>query len=134
MAKFFNLFFVSFFAFCLLINSGTFKKSNFILISTAVASETVEGAKKDLAAFKQDLHQKLETLDTEMQKLREQAKQKGQDVKSKTVTELESARNQLKTKIDQLQASSHKNWEKVKTNLSESYQKLSDRVHSALKD
>lgn len=94
------------------------------------ASETVKGAKKDIAQFKQEMAVKLESLEKQIAEL----KAKGGKAKSKTVAELEGSRDAVKAKLSKVSEDGKDGWESLKKNLADSMNKLNDKVQKALKD
>lgn len=107
-----------------------------IVFSTAFAnsSETVKGAEKDLAAFKQEMTIKLKSIEVEIAKLNEKAKTKSNTAQVKAVKNLEETRDKINVQLDELEKASESNWKKLKTRIAKSVEKLNARTQALLKD
>lgn len=102
------------------------------LIQSASASETVKGAKKDMATFKREMNVKLNSLESEIARLKEQAKVKGGEAKQRAVIELEEARDQVKRDLAELETKSESNWQKLKNKVAITLDRLNTKAQRAL--
>lgn len=100
--------------------------------STAFASETMKGAKKDFAEFKKEMSVKLEEIEKNLSELKAKAAQKGGETQDKTVKELESTRDTLKTKVQQLSDDGKDTWKKMKVDIIDSAETLTKKLKKAL--
>lgn len=98
------------------------------------ASETVKGAQKDFAEFKQQLQKKMEALDTELEQVQKKAQAKGSEARKKSIAELQAAKQKLQKEIDELQDDGKQEWQKLKSNLADAVEGLSTKVQKALRE
>jgi len=103
-------------------------------MSSSYSSEAVKGAQKDYEAFKQELSVKMESLDKEIESLKEKAKEKSTTIKNETLHELEASRADLKERINKMETESKSKWKSMKKGLSESFDSLHAKIQKALKD
>lgn len=104
------------------------------LIQSTFALETVEGAKKDIATFKQEMSIKLQEAENNLKALRDRAALKKDDMSQKAAAEYEETRKQLSHDLDRLQADAKGEWKSAKQKLSSSISNLNKKVQSALKE
>ena len=104
------------------------------IASVSNASETMKGAQKDYETFKQEMSAKLESLDKEIDVIKEKAKQKGTSIKNETLQELEASRAEVKAQMDKMESQSKSKWKSMKKGLSESFDSLHAKIQKALKD
>lgn len=100
----------------------------------AHASNTSEGVKKDVAAFKQEMTVKIQDLDVKITALKEQTKKETDEAKSKALTELEDSRDRFKKQVDSLEEGAQGNWKKMKNRLAYSFEKLNKKAQKLLKE
>ncbi|MFN7903999.1 MAG: hypothetical protein ACK5P5_02345 [Pseudobdellovibrionaceae bacterium] len=103
-------------------------------ISSASASETVKGAKKDYQSFKEEMSVKLEAAEKNLSELKAKTKEKSTSLKAKTVAELEETRDKLKAELNSLEEKSQSNWSSLKKSFASSMEKFNSKVQKALKD
>lgn len=106
----------------------------FILTSALWASEAVEGFKKDMTTFKQEMTVKLDNLEKEITMLKEKTQVKGRETKQKTVTELEATRDKVRAELNDIEKSSESNWIKIKNKIAKSIDKLNAKTQKLLKE
>lgn len=97
------------------------------------ASETVKGAKKDFAEFKQSMNTKLDKIEAELKELKASAGEKGHVAKEKTIKELEALRDDLRKKTEELNDDGSDAWKSFKEKLAKSADELNAKVQNALK-
>lgn len=102
--------------------------------SISHASETMKGAQKDYEAFKQEMSAKLESLDKQIEVVKEKANQKTTTIKNETIEELEASRAEVKVKMEKMESQSKSKWKSMKRSLSESLDSLHAKIQKALKD
>lgn len=106
---------------------------SFILGTTlANASETVEGAKKDYAQFKQEMRAELDAAEAKILELKGKAKEKSSEVQDKTIHELEQTRDELSVKLDKMQDNGESGWKKFKKNFANSVDNLNKKIQKSL--
>jgi tRNA(Ile)-lysidine synthase TilS/MesJ len=103
-------------------------------ISFAYASEAINGVKKDVANFKQEMTIKLESVEKELEALHTKAKVKGSEIQDNTIKDLELTRNKLRKELNNIEDSTKSNWKQVKKDFSESINALHAKLQKALKD
>lgn len=101
--------------------------------AAAFASETVKGAKKDFAAFKEEMNTKLDNTEKKLAELKAEAKAKGNAAHDKTIAELEAARDKLKAELNELKDDGSNKWQSFKKSFAESLDQLNTKVQKALK-
>jgi hypothetical protein len=99
----------------------------------AADSETIKGAKKDLETFKKDMVVKLDKLQTQIETIKKQAHDKGDEAKDKTADELAATRDDVKEKVAKLSDDAGDDWQKMKKSLADSVDSLNKKVQKALK-
>jgi hypothetical protein len=99
-----------------------------------LASETVKGAKADIEKVKQELSAKLDNVEADIQKLTEKAKKGTNEASEKTLAELKESKEKISRQLGELKDDGRSKWKKVKVDLANSIDKLSERVQSALRD
>lgn len=92
------------------------------------ASETVEGAKKDYQAFKQEMNFKLAELDKKIEKVKSESKENKEEV----VKDLETSRDRLRREIADAQKVTASKWSDFKKSFAQSVDNLNTRVQKAL--
>lgn len=102
--------------------------------SKAFASETVDGAKKDLESFKQEMSARLDKIEKDLDQLKEKTKTKSNTASEKSMKDLETARDQVQAKLNKLKDDGKDSWKKFKVDLSKSVDDLNHRLQEALKD
>lgn len=102
--------------------------------SVSLGSETVRGVKKDYEVFKNEMAQKIESLEKQISDFKDKTKGQSGQVKKKTVAELEEARDSVKSQFRKLSDESKDSWANVKKSLAESVEDLHSKVQKALKD
>lgn len=102
--------------------------------SVAFSSETVKGAKKDFAVFKQEMNVKLNSLNRDITRLREEARVKGGEARQKTVAELEQARDKVRADLAELEKKSEGSWRKFKRRMANSLDRLNSRAQKMLSE
>lgn len=102
--------------------------------NVSAASETVKGAQKDYDSFKKEMSVKLDETEKQLVELKIKAKEKGTDVKNKTVTELEESRDKLKAQLNELEKNGKEGWASFKKNFADSLDRLNSKIQKALKD
>lgn len=100
----------------------------------ATESETLKGAQKDIENFKKEMSVKLGALEEQIASLKSKATEKGSETKSKTIQELEAARDALKVKMAEFSDSSKEGWANMKKSFAESMDALNAKVQKALKE
>jgi len=105
-----------------------------LLHFSATASETVKGAKKDLENFKTEMTTKLDKVEKELMLLKAKAKNKKDEVKEKTITELEENRAQLKSDLEKIKEDGSSGWKKLKGGIADSFDKLNSKIQKAMKE
>lgn len=105
-----------------------------ILSLQAFSSETVEGFKKDVVTFKQEMTLKLEKIEKEIEALKNKTKEKGESTQTKAIAELESARDKVKTEINDLEKTTESRWTKIKSKIAKSIDTLNTKAQKALKE
>ena len=103
-------------------------------LNSFAASETVKGAQKDYDTFKKEMSVKLEDTEKQLAELKSKAKEKGTDVKNKTVAELEESRDKLKNQLNELEKNGKEGWASFKKNFADSLDRLNLKIQKALKD
>jgi phage-related minor tail protein len=103
------------------------------MVSPVKASETVNGAKKDLAEFRDDMKVRLQVLDGEITEAKEKAKVTGSRVQQKTLVELEKTRDKIRVDLEKLGQTTGGNWRKLKLKVADSVDNLNNRVQALLK-
>jgi prefoldin subunit 5 len=103
-------------------------------VAALAASETVKGAKKDFAEFKETMGKKIDTMEKQIAELKEKAKQKGGEAHAKTVAELEASRDKLKSEFAELKEDSQEGWKGLKEKLSSTADSLNQKIQKALKE
>ena len=98
----------------------------------AQASETVEGAKKDYARFKQEMAVKLEAIEKRIADLKAQAKESGGAAQDKVIRESEATRDGLRAKMNQLSEDGKQGWKKLKSDMIETADSLNAKLKKAL--
>lgn len=101
---------------------------------TAHASETVNGAKKDMEKFKAEMNAKLDAADKEIAALKASAKEKTDAAKEKTIADLQAAREKLRAEIKELKADGTSKWQQMKKGVADSVDRLNKKVQDALKE
>ncbi len=96
-------------------------------------SKTVEGAKEDLHSFKKDVKNSLSKIDKDLSALSSKAKDKGGEMKAKTVEEAKLARARIDAQLEELKDKSNESWLKAKKEISASVDSLSNKIQAALK-
>lgn len=106
-----------------------------IMLAGSIAlasSQTVEGAKQDLAVFKNEMSLKLNSLEHEIAKLKIQAREQGREARQRAVIELEEARDQIRKDLAELENKSESQWSKVKNRLALALDRLNTKAQRAL--
>lgn len=98
------------------------------------ASETVTGAKKDIATFKQEMTVKLQSIELEIEKIKEKTKDKSTDAQNAAIKNIEETRNKIKADLDEIEKVSETNWKKFKNRVAKSVDKLNARTQALLKN
>lgn len=99
-----------------------------------LASETVKGLHKDYEAFKKEMSEKVDLMDKKIDELKTHVGQKGHKIKSETVKEYETTRDELRGEIEKIEEGSKSNWKKVKKHISDSADSLNSKLQESLKD
>lgn len=99
-----------------------------------MASETVEGAKKDLQEFKSEMGERIDAIQKQIDELRSKTKKKGKEAREQTVKGLEKTEKDLQTELDRMKADSGKKFAKVKIRFAEAVDSLNEKIQKALKD
>ena len=105
-----------------------------IFIVPAIALETVQGAKKDLATVKQEMAVQLENLEKKIAELKADTAQKSSATKEKTLQELTEASDRLRKEYNELKDSSGEKWQRFKKRFANTLDRLNNKAQSALKD
>lgn len=106
----------------------------FLMSLQGHASETAKGAQKDYDAFKKEMSVKIDSIEKELEELKQKAKTKGTTVKEETIHDLETTRDELKTKMSELSDASKDRWKSMKRKISETADSLHSKLQKALKD
>ncbi len=96
------------------------------------ASETVEGAKKDYAQFKQEMRAELDAAEAKIVELKGKAKEKGSEAQDRTIQELEQTRDELSAKLEKMQDNGETGWKKFKKNFANSVDNLNKKIQKSL--
>lgn len=99
-----------------------------------MASEAVEGAKKDFAKFKTEMNLKLKALDNQVDELRNKAAAKGSEARQKSLTEIEESKTKIKKDLNDLKEDGKGTWKSFKNDLSKAMDNLHTKIQKALKD
>lgn len=113
------------------------KKLSAVIVSllmnpVAFGLDTIEGAKKDIESFKQEMSIQLDKVEADIDRLQERAKEKKDQALTKTVNEYEKTRQKLKTELDKLQADASNKWKDAKKDLSDSVGRLNEKIQKTL--
>lgn len=100
----------------------------------ARASETVEGAKKDYAAAKEEAKVQLDALDKKIAEIQASIAQKSTEAKKKTLEHAENARAKLRAEYDSMKDSSDTKWKSFKKKLGRELDHLNKKAQKVLKD
>lgn len=104
------------------------------LFSLANSSETLKGVQKDAESFKKEMSVKLEDVEKQLTELKNNAQTKGSEIREKTVTDLETTRAELRTKLENWDTKTQKNWKDFKKNFAQSLDSLNAKIQKALKE
>ncbi len=100
----------------------------------AQASETVEGAKKDLESFKHEMRSQLSKIEGDIKTIKNKAAVKKDETHAQTTAELENMRDKFKAKLKELDESSASTWHKLKKGIADSADELNAKVQKAFND
>ncbi len=106
----------------------------FAVSSSALASEAIDGAKKDYEKFKTEMSAKLEKVEAELVFLRERAKVKSSQAQVASITELEKTQAKLKSELSEAKQSGAVGWKKFKASFAASVDRLNSKVQKTMKD
>ncbi len=98
------------------------------------ASETVQGAKKDYATFKQDMQVKLNETEAKIAELKAKAAAKSTAAQEKSITEYEKTRDKLKVQLEEMGKAGESKWKRTKRRMAESIDKLNKKVQKSLEE
>lgn len=102
--------------------------------SFAYASEAINGAKKDIESFKQEMTLKLGSVEKQLEELRAKTKQQGSAIQETTIKDLEITRIKLRNELENLKENSKSNWKQIKMDFAASIDSLHTKLQKALKD
>lgn len=105
-----------------------------IFVSNGQASETVEGAKKDYDNFKIEMSAKLDQVESKLNLLKENAKEKASQSQAESIQELEITKAKLKSELSDMKQTGNSSWKKFKANFAASVDKLNSKIQTKLKD
>jgi hypothetical protein len=106
----------------------------FAISTPLLASETVEGVKKDYEAAKIEVAAQLESLDKKIDELKASAQQKSTTAKEKTLKEAQTTREKLSADYERMKADSGSNWKSFKKRVARSLKKLNAKAQKALNE
>ncbi len=105
-----------------------------VLSPFTFALETVEGAKKDIETFKNEMSVKLEKADEELKQLRDQATSKHKSAFEKAIAEYEESRGKLLKELNALKADSKEEWKTAKSRISKALDELNKKIQKTLNE
>jgi hypothetical protein len=104
------------------------------LIHPSFASETVNGAKKDLEKFKQEMSVEFQAIEKKLSVLSDKAEKKSDQVYRDSVKGLSEKRDKLQADLKILEADSKGKWKEAKSLMASSLNSLNERIQKALND
>lgn len=103
-------------------------------LTMGMASEAIEGAKKDFQTFKTEMSERMDSIEKQLEELKLKAKENGQAVQEKTVQDLEKAKDRLHDQVEHMKYSGEKKFKKAKSQFAKSLESLNSSIQKALKD
>lgn len=113
---------------------GTLLLALTFYISAAHSSETVNGMKQDIAAFKKEMNEQLESVAKQLDELRAKAKSSGNKAQQKAVKDLEQTQAQLRSELNSLKDDTKRNWKDIRKSISNSFESLHEKIQKSLND
>jgi hypothetical protein len=101
---------------------------------SGIASEAVEGAKKDFKAAKAEVAAQFDELDKKIDELKASTREKSTSAKEKALKEAQRSRDKLHEEFDSMKDTTASAWKAFKKRLSHSIGKISAKAQKALKD
>lgn len=104
-----------------------------LALGSVYASETVEGAKKDLQEFKKEMSTRMDAIEKQLDDLKSKANENGKAVKEKTVKNLEETKDKLHGQLEEMKYDGEKNYKDLKSKFAKALDSFNAKVQKALK-
>lgn len=108
--------------------------ATFAFVLPALASETVEGMKKDYQTAKAEVGAQLDSLDKKIDELKASTKEKSTAAKELTLKEAEATREKLRADYEKMKADTSSNWTSFKKKVSSSLDSLNKKAQKVLNE